>query len=53
LVNATAPSTGGITEGENPSNIPGGVSQTGGYSGGGDMEGNAPGMEALQDEDDK
>jgi Flp pilus assembly protein TadD len=35
--------------GENPANIPGGVSQTGGYAGGGDMSGNAPGMETLSD----
>jgi len=41
----------GATEGENPSNIPGGVSQTGGYAGGGNMEGNAPGMETLADEE--
>ena len=36
-------------QGQNPSNIPGGVSQTGGYAGGGDMSGNAPGMETLAD----
>ena len=41
----------GPKEGQNPSNIPGGVSQTGGYSGGGgDMSGNAPGMETLADD---
>ena len=36
-------------DGNNPSNIPGGVSQTSKYAGGGDMEGNAPGMETLAD----
>jgi Flp pilus assembly protein TadD len=51
LMNAPVSSAGAVTEGENPSNIPGGVSQTGGYAGGGDMEGNAPGMEALQEDD--
>jgi hypothetical protein len=39
------------TGGENPANIPGGVSQTSKYAGGGDMEGNAPGMETLTDTD--
>ena len=51
LMEAPALASSGATEGENPSNIPGGVSQTGGYAGGGDMDGNAPGMEALTDEE--
>ncbi|MZH46928.1 MAG: tetratricopeptide repeat protein, partial [Nitrospinae bacterium] len=38
--------------GDNPANIPGGVSQTSKYAGGGSMEGNAPGMESLADADD-
>jgi hypothetical protein len=49
-MDADVPSSGGATEGENPSNIPGGVSQTGGYAGGGGMSGNAAGMETLTDD---
>jgi hypothetical protein len=49
LMNEPAPvaSAGG----SNPSNIPGGVSQTSKYAGGGDMKGNSPGMESLADAD--
>lgn len=50
LLNEPAPVA---TEGgNNPSNIPGGVSQTSQYAGGGDMDGNAPGMETLADADE-